>query len=479
MGEEKDIAALTVDGRPIALRPHDIEAFQGSLRGSLVRAGDPTYEDSRKLWNSMIDRKPALVVRPTGTADVVECVNFARGRGLLLSIKGGGHNIAGTAVAEGGLTLDMSRMKGVFVDPTDRTARVQPGCILGDVDRETQLHGLATPFGFVSETGVAGLTLGGGFGYLTRRFGWSVDNLLEVEIVTADGRVVRANHEEHPDLFWALRGGGGNFGVVTSFTYRLHPVGPRIVAGLIAWPANRAAEILELYRRTTASAPRELSLVLVLRFAPPASFIPADWRGKPIVGIIACHTGSIEQGHRDLAPLKEFGGAIVDVITEKTYVQQQSMVDANQPKGNHYYWKSEYLSALPDAVLSVIREHGARETSPLSQMVLFHIAGAIGEKGPQDGAVGNRDAAFAMVVAGGWPPSDGAGQRHIAWVRFAWESLRPFSTGGHYINFQTADEGEERIRASYGKNFARLGEIKAKYDPENLFRMNRNISPSA
>src|SRR3989441_9226156 len=302
MGEEKGIAALTLDGRPIALRPHDIEAFQGSLRGSLVRAGDPTYEDSRKLWNGMIDRKPALVVRPTGTADVVECVNFARARGLLLSMKGGGHNIAGTAVAEGGLALDMSRLKGVFVDPTDRTARVQPGCILGDVDRETQLHGLATPFGFVSETGVAGLTLGRGFGYLTRRFGWSVDNLLEVEIVTADGRVLRASHEEHPELFWALRGGGGNFGVVTSFTYRLHPVGPKVVAGLIAWPANRAHEILELYRRTTASAPRELTLVLVLRFAPPAPFISPDWRGAPPAGVLAPPPRSLEPAQRAPVP---------------------------------------------------------------------------------------------------------------------------------------------------------------------------------
>src|SRR5256712_4194120 len=403
MGEETDIAALTVDGTPIALRARDIAVFQSGLGGSLVLAGAPAYEDSRKLWNGMIDRRPALVVRPTGTADVVECVNCARARGLLRSIKGGGHNIAGTAVAEGGLTLDMSRMKGVFVDPTDRTARVQPGCILGDVDRETQLHGLATPFGFVSETGVAGLTLGGGFGYLTRRFGWSVDNLLEVEIVTADGRVVRANHEEQPELFWALRGGGGNFGVVTSFTYRLHPVGPKIVAGLIAWPANRAAEILELYRRTTASAPRELTLVLVLRFAPPAPFIPPDWRGRPIVGIIACHTGSLEQGHRDLAPLKEFGGAIADVIMEKTYVEQQSMLDATQPKGNHYYWKSEYLSALPDRVLSVIREHGARETSPLCQMVLFHIGGAVGAKGVQEGARGDRGPPYAMGVGRGVP----------------------------------------------------------------------------
>src|SRR2546427_6973141 len=298
----------------------------------------------------------------------------------------------------------MSRMKGVFVDPTDRTARVQPGCILGDVDRETQLHGLATPFGFVSETGVAGLTLGGGFGYLTRRFGWSVDNLLEVEIVTADGRVLRASSEEHPELFWALRGGGGNFGVVTSFTYRLHPVGPKIVGGLIAWPADRAAKILELYRRTAASAPRELTLVLVLRFAPPAPFIPPDWRGKPIVGILACHTGSPAQCHRGLAALKEFGGAIVDVIMEKTYVQQQSMLDANQPKGNHYYWKSEYLSALPDAALSVIREHVARETSLLCQMVLFHIGGGAGEKGPPDGAPGDRGPEDAAGVSGGGGP---------------------------------------------------------------------------
>src|SRR2546427_9964899 len=242
----------------------------------------------------MIDRKPALVVRPTGTADVVECVNFARGHGLLLSIKGVCHNMPGTAVAEGGLTLDMSRMEGVFVKPADRRARVQPGCILGDVDRETQLHGLATPFGFVSETGVAGLTLGGGFGLLSRRFGWSVDNLLEVEIVTADGRVLRASSEEHPELFWALRGGGGNFGVVTSFTYRLHPVGPKILGGLIAWPADRAAKILELYRRMTASAPRELTLVLVLRFAPPAPFIPPEWRRKPGVATIACATGARE-----------------------------------------------------------------------------------------------------------------------------------------------------------------------------------------
>src|SRR6266568_8951282 len=288
-----------------------VNTLRGRLRGPGLLPGGDGFDDAARVWNGMIRARPALIARPTGTADVVECVAFAARERVLIAAKGGGHNIAGTSLADGGLTLDLSRLKGVLVDPERKIARVQAGCLLGDVDRETQLHGLATVLGFVSETGVAGLTLGGGFGYLTRRFGWTVDNLLEVEIVTADGRVLRASPERHEDLFWALRGGGGNFGVVTAFTYRLHEVGPKIVGGLIAWPADRAAKILELYRRTTASAPRELTLVLVLRFAPPAPFIPPDWRGKPIVGIVACHTGSLEQGHRDLAPLKEFGGAIV------------------------------------------------------------------------------------------------------------------------------------------------------------------------
>jgi hypothetical protein len=470
---------VTLDGDPFELESPDIESFRASLRGPLLREGDPGYEDSRKLWNGMIDRKPALVVRPTGTADVVECVNFARAHHLLLSVKGGGHNIAGTAIAEGGLTLDMSRLRGVLVDAKARTVQVQSGCILGDVDRETQLHGLVTPLGFVSETGVAGLTLGGGFGYLTRRFGWTVDNLLEVEIVTADGRVLRANETENDDLFWAIRGGGGNFGIVTSFTYRLHPVGPKIVGGIIAWPADGATEVLKLFRKATVSAPRELTLVLTMRFAPPAPFVPAEWHGKPIIAIIVCHSGSISQAIKDVAPLRELAGSIFDTITEKNFIQQQSMLDATQPKGNNYYWKSEYFPRLTDEALSVIKEQGALETSSLSQIVLFHIEGVIAEKEGDDGAVGNRDATYAMVVVGGWRPDDGDGKRHVAWVRSAWEKLRRFSTGGDYINFQTADEGEERIRASYGQNFNRLAEGKAKYDPNNMFRMNRNVSPSA
>lgn len=478
MGDVRGIEATSVDGKLITIPNEEVEAFKGRLRGNLLRAEDPGYEESRKLWNGMIDRRPALIVRPTGTADVVEALNFARAHRLLLSVKGAGHNIAGTAVADGALTLDMSRMRGVFVDPAARIVRVQPGCILGDVDRETQLHGLATTLGFVSETGVAGLTLGGGFGYLSRRFGWTVDELVELEVVTADGRVLRASEKEHGDLFWALRGGGGNFGVVTSFTYRLHPVGPKITGGLIAWPAARAREVLELYRKVTASAPRELTLVLTIRFAPPAPFVPPEWRGKPIVGIIACHTGTPEQAKRDLAPLKEFGGAIADVLIEKTYVQQQSMLDTAQPRGNHYYWKSEYVSELPDDLLKAYVEQGAHETSAFSQLVFFHVGGALNEREAGDGAVGNRDAAYAAVIVGGWTPDDKESKRHIAWVRSAWDALRPFSTGGHYVNFETSDEGAERVRETYGRNFARLAQVKATYDPDNLFRVNRNISPA-
>jgi len=436
--EGKPVRALSLDGEPFEIGASDVAALRARLRGPVILEAEEGYEDSRKVWNGMIDRRPAIVVRPTGTADVVDCVNFARSRNLLLSIRGAGHNIAGTAVADGGILLDMSRMKGVFVDATGLKVQVQPGCALGDVDRETQLHGLATALGFVSETGIAGLTLGGGFGYLTRRFGWTVDNLLEVEIVTADGKVLRANQAENDDLFWAVRGGGGNFGVVTSFTFRLHPLGPKIMGGVIAWPADRAQQILELYRAATATAPRALTLVLTIRFAPPAPFVPAEWHGKPVIAIIACHSGTKEQAEGDLATLRKFGHPIFDTVMEKNYTLQQSMLDTTQPRGNNYYWKSEYLSKLTDGVLQAIREQGALETSALSQMMLFHIEGSIGDRRADDGAVGNRDARYVMVVVGGWRPNEGDGRSHISWVR-----------------------------------------VKAKYDAQNFFRVNRNVSPKS
>jgi FAD/FMN-containing dehydrogenase len=356
--------------------------------------------------------------------------------------------------------------------------RVGPGCLLGDVDRVTQEHGLATMLGFVSETGVAGLTLGGGFGYLTRRFGFTVDNLVEVEIVTADGRVRRASRDSEPDLFWALRGGGGNFGVVTEFTFALHEVGPQIIGGLIAWPAeDHGEDVLGLYQEMTASAPRELTQVITMRLAPPAPFIPEQWHGKPMVAMIVCHTGDLDRAARDLAPIKEFGKPIADLIVPRTYVEQQSLIDATQPKGANYYWKTEFIPGLSDEYLAVFRANGAEIASPMSQFMAFHIQGAANEHAEDDGAVGNRDAAFVTGAAGAWPAADPNGETHQAWVRAAWERLRPFSTGGNYVNFQTVDDDVTRLEDSYRGNYERLRRVKAEYDAENLFRVNRNLTP--
>lgn len=455
-----------------------IAAFRSRLRGPLLLPKDDGFEETCRIWNAMIRARPALVVRPTGTADVVECVTFARERGIRISAKCGGHNIAGMALADGGLTVDLGRMRGVLVDPAAKLARVQGGCLLGDVDRETQVHGLATMLGFVSETGVAGLTLGGGFGYLTRKHGWAVDNLVAVEIVTADGRVLRASADENADLFWALRGGGGNFGIVTSFTFRLHAVGPKVTAGMIVWPAEQSAGVLALYRDLTAKVPRELTMALTMRLAPPAPFLPKEAHGKPIIGVIACHTGTRAQAEQDLAPLKAFGKPLADLIVEKTYVQQQSMLDATQPKGVNYYWKSEYLPPLTEGAMAAFRTHGAAVTSPQSQIVLFHVGGAIAERRADDGAVGNRDAEYVLGIAGSWLPGDPNGERHLGWVRGAWGAMRPHATGGVYVNFLTEEEGEDRIRAAYRDNFDRLAKVKASVDPSNLFRTNKNIAPA-
>ncbi len=431
-----------------------VNTLRGRLRGPVLLPGGDGFDDAARVWNGMIRARPALIARPTGTADVVECVAFAARERVLIAAKGGGHNIAGTSLADGGLTLDLSRLKGVLVDPERKIARVQAGCLLGDVDRETQLHGLATVLGFVSETGVAGLTLGGGFGYLTRRFGWTVDNLLEVEIVTADGRVLRASPERHEDLFWALRGGGGNFGVVTAFTYRLHEVGPKITGGIIAFPAARFEEVLGTYRELTRMSGRELTMAVTMRNAPPAPFVPKEWHGKPMIGVVVCHTGSRAQADAELAPLRALGDPIADILVEKTYCAQQTLLDATQPKGLNYYWKSEYLPELSDGVIALLRKHAAGVTSPMSQLVLFHLGGALAERGADDGAVGNRDAEHVLGVQAIWPPADSDGARHVAWARTAWEELRPHGTG-------------------------RLAEVKAKYDPDNLFRCNKNIAPAS
>jgi len=467
----------TRDGSSATLSEETLEAFGQRLRGPLLAPTDEDFEEATLLWNGMIDKSPALVVQPTGTADVVATVNFAREHDLLLSIKGGGHNIAGTALADGGLTIDMSRLRGVLVAPEARTATAQAGCLLGDVDRETQLHGLATPLGFVSETGLAGLTLGGGFGYLTRRFGWAVDNLLEVEIVTADGQVRRASRDENEDLFWAVRGAGHNFGVVTSFTYRLHEVGPTVYGGLISWPFDRADEILETYREITAAAPWELTVFMILMRAPPAPFVPEVAHGTRICTMTVCYSGDLDDVDEVLAPIWDLGEPVVDLLQAQPYTRLQSFLDETNPKGMHYYWKTEFAAELSDDLLSTMRDLSAECPIPGAQLVIAHVDGALNERDEDDGSVGNRDVRFIYGISGKWEPDESDAEQFRRWVRDAWTRIRPFSTGGNYVNFQTADDDEERIRATYGDNFDRVVEAKTTYDPTNVFRSNRNVRP--
>jgi FAD/FMN-containing dehydrogenase len=378
---------------------------------------------------------------------------------------------------EGGLTLDLSGLRQVAVDPEARLAHVGPGCRLGDVDRATQAHGLATPLGFLSQVGVAGLTLGGGLGYLTRRFGWTADNLAEAEVVCADGRVRTASRERHPDLFWALRGGGGNFGVVTRFSFRVHPVGPQVVGGLIAWPFERAAEVMAAYRALTGTAPRELAAWLILLNAPPAPFVAPEWHGRRVCAFAICHSGDPAAAERDLAPVRALGEPVFDLLGPMPYTEVQSYLDDTEPTGHHFYWKTEFLAGLEDGLLEGMRELFATCPIPGGELGLLHLGGALNERPAADGAVGNRDARFVLGVKGMWAPGDPDAGRYTRWVRDAWARLRPWSTGATYVNFQTAEEGDDRVRASYGANYERLVEVKRRYDPENLFRTNRNIRP--
>jgi FAD binding domain/Berberine and berberine like len=466
----------TLDGRDLDLTQDALDGLKLRLRGPMLTAGDAGYEDSRTVWNAMIDRKPALIVRCLGVADVIQCVQFARTHGVLLCIKCGGHNIAGLATADGGLMLDLSLMRGVWVDPRRQIAHAQAGCLLGDVDRETQVHGLAAVLGFVSATGICGLTLGGGFGYLTRQWGWTSDNVVGMDLVTAEGRLVRASAEENRDLFWGLRGGGGNFGVVTGIDYALHRVGPEVVGGLVAWPADEAPKVLELYRTLSRTAPPELCLVALMRLAPPAPWLPKTMHGKPIVALLACYSGNPEEGEKAVAPIKSFGKPVGDVMIRRPYTQMQSLLDATQPKGRRYYWKSEYLPGIEPALCEKFMAHAGKIPSPHSAVIFFQIDGALNRLGEEHSAVGNRDARFVLNVAGAWEEAEDD-DRNIAWVREAWGDMKSFSTGGTYLNFLTEDEGPERTAAALGKSLGRLAEIKAKWEPGNMFRTNRNVVP--
>ena len=466
----------TLDGREVSVSPEALAGLRLRLRGPVILPEDAGYQDSRSVWNAMIDRRPGLVVRCLGTADVIAAVQFAREHNLLLCIKSGGHNIAGLASADGALMLDLGYMRGCWVDKVNRIAHAQGGCLLGDIDRETQLHGLAAVLGFVSLTGTAGLTLGGGFGYLTRRFGYTSDNVVGMDVVTAGGKLVRASEDENADLFWGLRGGGGNFGVVTGIDYQLHPVGPEIVGGMVAWPAEEAPRVVELYRTLSEQAPTELTLVTLIRPAPPAPWLPAEWHGKPIIGILACYSGKPEEGERLVAPIKALGKPIGDILVRRPYAQLQSLLDATQPKGRRYYWKSEYLARVTPELCDRWIAHGARISSPHSAVILFQLGGALNDLSTDHSPVGNRDARYVLNIAGAWE-KEADDQANIRWARDAWTDLKQFSTGGNYINFLTADESPERVAAALGPNIERLAEVKRRWDQTNFFRTNRNITP--
>jgi len=458
------------------LSPERITDLRARLRGPLLQPEDPGYEDSRTIWNAMIDRRPAAVVRCLGTADVVTCVDFARDNGVPFTIKGGGHNIAGLSVSDGSLMLDMSLMRGVWVDTAARVAHAQAGCLLGDVDRETQLHGLAAVLGFVSNTGIAGLTLGGGFGYLTRGHGWTSDNVRSMTVVTAAGKIVRASESENADLFWGLRGGGGNFGVVTDFEYELYPVGPQVLGGAIAWRGEDTDAVLEKMRELTMDAPPELTMAAVLRKAPPAPWLPAEIHGKDVAVVVACSTGDGQEARKRVAALKAFGKPVGDVVQDRPYVTQQSLLDATQPKGRRYYWKSEYLQGIDPAILPILKEYAADLPSPHSAVILFPLDGPLNSLPDDHSAVGNRTTGAVLNITASWDEAkDDA--KNIDWARRAWQAMRKFSTGGTYINFLTEEEGGDRIQAAFGANYERLIDIKTKWDPTNLFRFNKNIAP--
>ena len=465
-----------LNGNTVELNPEALQAFKAAFKGQVLAADDAGFDDTRKIWNAMIDRRPGLIARCTGTADVVQAVRFARQHGLLSSVRGGGHNIAGLAVCEGGLMIDMSLLRGVWVDATRRTAQAQAGCTLGDVDRETQLHGLAAVLGFVSATGIAGLTVGGGFGYLTRSHGWTCDNLVSMEVVTAAAQVLRVSADENADLFWALRGGGGNFGIVTSFEYKLFPVGPEILGGAIAWRGEDAKQVLDAYREFSAKAPRELTTVAVLRKAPPAPWLPKDVHGQSIIALFVCHSGRVEDGEALLAPLRKLGQPVADIVMRRPYTQMQSLLDATQPKGRRYYWKSHYLAGIDGRMIELAGEHASRIRSPHSAILLFQIQGALNERPAGHSPAGNRNAAYVLNIAGSW---DGAADdsANVAWARDCFEATRCCSTGGTYVNFLTEEEGRDRIEAAYSPaDLQRLAALKRRYDAENLFRHTKSVA---
>jgi FAD/FMN-containing dehydrogenase len=464
-----ELQVTTTSGTSMMLDEATVQGFKTSLRGLLLCPGDVGYDDTRKVWNGMIARRPALIARCAGVADVIAAVNFARTHHVLVSVRGGGHNAPGIAVCQGGLMIDLAGMRSVRVDPVRRTARAEGGTTWGDFDRETQAFGLATTGGIVSDTGIAGLTLGGGLGWLAGKYGLTCDNLLSADLVPADGQVLTVSATEHADLFWGLRGGGGNFGVVTSFEYQLHPVGP-VLAGMVLYPFTKAKEALTFYRDFATAIPDEVNTVGVLLTSPD---------GVPVVAIAVCYNGSLDAGEKVLRPLREFGPPLADVISPMAYCQVQTLFDAAMVRGRRYYFKSNFMQRISDGAIDTLIERFATVPSPLSLVYFQQLGKAANRAGATATAFSHRDALCEWGCDAVWldPAADGV---HIQWSQALAEAMRPFTTGSDYVNHigLETDEGAERIRAAYGANYERLVTLKNTYDPTNLFRHNQNIKPT-
>jgi len=471
------VRVTTSEGSTIDLGNDVIARLGASQLDRVLLPGAPGYDEARTIWNAMIDRRPGLIIRCGSTADVVEGVRLAREHDLILAVRGGGHNIAGNAVNDGGLMLDLSPMKSIQVDQGKRTARVGPGATLAEFDREAQAFGLATPVGVNSTTGIAGLTLGGGFGWLSRRLGLTIDNLLSAEVVLASGEVVQTSATQNPDLFWGIRGGGGNFGIVTSFEFQLHQIGPEVLSGLIVHPIAAAKDVLRFYREFLPTTPDEFACWFVMRKAPPLPFLAPEWHGKEILALAVCYSGPIAEGEKIAAPLRKFGKPVADVIAPNPFTAWQAILDPLLTPGLRNYWKSHYFKEVSDGLIDVLIEYAGKIPDPNTEIAFAQLGGAISRVPADATAYAARDAQFTINVHGRW--QDAAKDAEcIGWARDLFRAAAPFASSGAYVNFLTQEEGD-RVSAAYGRNYDRLVKLKNTYDPRNLFRLNQNIRPMA
>ena len=459
----------------VSIDEASVNDLKTSFKGEIYRPFDPGYDEHRKVWNGSIDRHPGLIVRCTDVADVLAAVRFGREHELLTAVRGGGHSFPGFSVCDGGIVIDLSPMKSIRVDPEARTVRAQAGVLLGELDRETQAIGLAVPAGIVTHTGIAGLTLGGGTGWIMRKYGLTIDNLQSVDLITADGELVKANDKENPDLFWGVRGGGGNFGIVTEFEYRLNPLGPQVMAGPIFWPMEEAPKVLHFYRDWIADCPDELMTLVVQRMAPALPNIPPELMGKLVIGIVALLCGTRRGGRKIMQPLKSFGPPVLDMCIPKPFIVHQATFDPSFQHGFWYYVRSCDVTELNDDIIDIMTDFGKRIVSPVTSVALWQMGGAVGRVGESETAFNERKAGFTFNINGNSKTAEGFDAER-SWARAYWSALGPYHTSV-YVNF-LMEEGEERIRQAYGaEKYNRLKTLKRKYDPTNFFRLNQNIAP--